>query len=66
MTQKGELTHRFLVRALARLDALELELASYGRLFAPDSLLDAHRRTMRLIDWLEARLRFQAATLEES
>jgi hypothetical protein len=46
-------TQKRLIRAIVRLDELELELAGFGRLFAPDNLLEEHRLTEQEIDWLE-------------
>jgi hypothetical protein len=49
-------TQKALNRAKARLEELELELASFGRLFAPDELLTEHETTRTQINKLEIQL----------
>ncbi|MEI7556700.1 hypothetical protein [Candidatus Chlorohelix sp.] len=46
-------TQKRLIRAIVRLDELELELAGFGRLFAPDNLLEEHRLTKHEIEGLQ-------------
>jgi hypothetical protein len=43
-------------RALVRLDELELELACYGRLFAPEPLLDEYSETRRELEQISLKL----------
>ena len=53
IAEQLDATKKRLIRAIIRLDELELKIACFGRLSAPDNLLEEHSLTKQEIDWLE-------------